>query len=140
VAAPVFKEIADKVYARDIEMHKTLPKTTWEDNSAFPIVKAGHFDDLRYLCNEMGISNHARESEEWVIANVSNNAIQWQNKPYKPNLVPDVTGMTLKDALYILENKGMHVDFRGHGRVISQTQKPGSEIIRGSAIEILLGS
>lgn len=138
VAGPVFKEIADKIYARDVEMHKLLPKQRIE-GGLFPLVKAGHFEDLRYLCNEMGISNHARESEEWVIANVSNNAINWKNKQYKLELVPDVWGMTLKDALYILENKGLKVDFSGNGRVLSQSQVPGTDIIKGSTIHITLG-
>jgi cell division protein FtsI (penicillin-binding protein 3) len=140
VAGPVFKEIADKIYARDVEMHKLLPKQRLEEEGMFPLVKAGHFEDLRYLCNEMGISNHARESEEWVIANVSNNAINWKNKQYKPEQVPDVAGMTLKDALYILENKGLQVNFSGYGRVVSQSQVPGAHIIKGSTIHITLGS
>jgi cell division protein FtsI (penicillin-binding protein 3) len=139
VAAPVFKEIADKVYARDIEMHKSLAEEPVEEHDlVFPLVKAGHFDDLRYLCNQMGISNHGRESEEWVVANVSDNSIRWKNKPYKVDQVPDVSGMTLKDALYILENKGLKVNYRGRGRVVSQSQYPGSNILTGSSIEVVL--
>jgi cell division protein FtsI (penicillin-binding protein 3) len=138
VAAPVFKEIADKVYARDIEMHKLLTSESVDENVVFPMVKAGHFDDLRYLCNQMGISNHGRESEEWVMANVSDNSIRWKNKPYKPDLIPDVLGMTLKDALYILENKGLKVNYRGRGRVVSQSQNPGAHILQGSTIEVVL--
>jgi cell division protein FtsI (penicillin-binding protein 3) len=139
VAAPVFKEIADKVYARDIEMHKLLTsEPVIDENLVFPMVKAGHFDDLRYLCNQMGISNHGRESEEWVMANVSDNSIRWKNKPYKPDQIPDVLGMTLKDALYILENKGLKVNYRGRGRVVSQSQTPGTHILQGSTIEVVL--
>jgi cell division protein FtsI (penicillin-binding protein 3) len=135
----VFKEIADKVYARDIEMHKSLAEEPVEEHDlVFPLVKAGHFDDLRYLCNQMGISNHGRESEEWVVANVSDNSIRWKNKPYKVDQVPDVSGMTLKDALYILENKGLKVNYRGRGRVVSQSQHPGSNILTGSSIEVVL--
>jgi cell division protein FtsI (penicillin-binding protein 3) len=138
VAAPVFKEIADKVYARDAEMHKMLAEEPAEEQIVFPLVKAGHFDDLRYLCNQMGISNHGRESEEWVVANVSDNSIRWKNKPYKGDEVPDVSGMTLKDALYILENKGLKVNHRGRGRVVSQSQPPGTHTLQGSSIEVVL--
>lgn len=141
VAAPVFKEIADKVFARDIEMHKTLPRKTWEDDTGiFPMVKAGYFEDLRYLCNEMGISNHTRDTEEWVVANVSNRSINWKSKQYLPDQVPDVSGMTLKDALYILENKGLRVNFRGQGRVLSQSQRAGTTVLKGSTIDVVLGS
>ncbi|MDO1445806.1 penicillin-binding protein [Rhodocytophaga aerolata] len=138
VAAPVFKEIADKVYARDLEMHKLLTAETAPESTAFPLVKAGHFEDLRYLCNQMGISNHGRELEEWVVANVSDNSISWKNKLARKDEVPDVTGMTLKDALYILENQGLKVNYRGRGRVVSQSQQAGTHILPGSSIEVVL--
>lgn len=139
VAAPVFKEIADKVYARDIEMHKVLPETDFDQENVFPLVKAGHLEDLRLVCNEMGISNHSKGAEDWVIANTSNNSITWQNHSAGPGLIPDVVGMTLKDALYILENKGLRVDFIGTGRVISQSQSAGIPILKGSTINLKLG-
>lgn len=139
VAAPVFKEIADKIYARDAEMHKSLPRKT-NQTKVFPVVKTGNMEDLRFLCNEMGISNHAVEPEEWVTASVQENSIQWQNKRYLPHEIPDVTGMTLRDALYVLENRGLQVQFTGNGRVVSQSQSPGSKALKGSSIEIKLGS
>ena len=49
-------------------------------------------------------------------------------------LVPDVTGMGMKDALYLLENAGLHVQFRGRGKVKSQSLKIGSNVSRGQTI------
>ena len=139
VAAPVFKEVADKVYAVDLELHEaTEPKPTTE--VTFPVIKSGYFQDLNYLCNELGISNHTQSGneEEWVFATTSNNAVLWNNRKVKEDLVPDVTGMTLKDALFLLENSGLKVRIQGRGRVQGQSMIPGGKAVKGSVINITL--
>ena len=141
VAAPVFKEIADKLYAVDLELHEaTEPKPSEGNDMAFPLIRSGYFDDLNYLCNELGISNHTRSNsdEEWVYATTANNAVIWNNRKIKEDLVPDVTGMTLKDALFLLENSGLKVRINGRGRVQSQSQTPGAKAVKGSIINIYL--
>ncbi len=140
VAAPVFKEIADKVYATDQEMHKPLEEKKFFDKTGiFPFVKAGFLEDLRYLCNHFGISNHANEKEEWVAAVPRNNAISWQNRVVRKGLVPDCRGFTLKDAMYILENNGLRVEYTGTGRVQQQSLLPGQRIGKGGMIYLKLG-
>jgi cell division protein FtsI (penicillin-binding protein 3) len=140
VAAPVFKDIADKIYARDIQMHKLLPKEYIAQEPVFPVLKAGHMDDLRLVCNELGVSNHANESEEWVEAAPKSESIFWKTRNTRDGFVPDVRGMTLKDALFILENKGLRVNHTGRGRVISQSQPAGANVLRGSTVHLLLGT
>lgn len=140
VAAPVFKEIADKVYANDLELHKPLELVVKNEEGVFPLIRGGYHEDLRMLCNEFGISNHAGNGgEEWVMARPNNNAIIWKSKKQVEGLVPDVTGLTLKDALYLLENKGLRVRFVGKGRVHQQSIDAGSRILKGSTILIQLG-
>ncbi|TAG56286.1 MAG: PASTA domain-containing protein [Cytophagales bacterium] len=138
VSAPVFKEMADKIYAQDAEMHKEMKDPEHNLMFNFPLVRAGNAKDLKYLCNEFGISQHEGD-EEWLMADISNNAITWRNRKMIQNLVPDVSGMVLKDALYILENKGLQVNFSGKGRVQFQTQRPGTKIIKGTTIGLKLG-
>ncbi len=137
VAGPVFKEVADKVYAQDLEMHKQMAQMKWEQEGEFPSIRAGHADELRYICNELGISNHG-QSTDWVVARTSNNSVQWHSRQPKPGQVPDVTGMHLRDALYVLENRGLRVNFTGRGRVVYQSQPPGSTALKGSSIAIKL--
>ena len=50
------------------------------------------------------------------------------------DLVPNVVGMGLKDALFILENRGLHVRIVGNGMVRRQSLRPGSRFNNGSAI------
>jgi len=140
VAAPVFKEIADKVYATDNEMHKIMEEKKFFDRTGiFPYVKAGFLDDLRYLCNYFGISNHADEKEDWVVASTNNNAITWQNRVIRKELVPNCVGFTLKDAMYILGNNGLQVEFSGKGRVVQQSLSPGQRVVKGGRIYLRLG-
>jgi cell division protein FtsI (penicillin-binding protein 3) len=138
VAAPVFKEIADKVYAQDIQMHKRMAALKWDQEGVFPTIRAGHFSELRYLCNELGISNHGLQDQDWVVARTSNNSVQWYSRQPKPGAVPDVSGMLLRDALYVLENRGLRVSFSGHGRVVYQSQPPGSQALKGSSVTLKL--
>ena len=53
--------------------------------------------------------------------------------------VPDVVGMGLKDAIYLLEKSGLVVSFSGVGVVQSQSFKPGTRVSRGSLISLRLG-
>ncbi len=140
VAAPVFKDIADKVYAQDVQMHKQLPPQYMAETTTFPLLKAGHMEDLRLVCNELGVSNHAEENEEWVEASPRAEAVFWRTRTTNEGVVPDVRGMTLKDALFLLENKGLRVNHIGRGRVTSQTQLPGTKVLQGSTIFLSLGT
>ncbi len=58
--------------------------------------------------------------------------------PVAKNKVPDVRGMTAKDAVFILESLGMKVKIKGFGTVKKQSIAPKQEIIRGNLIEITL--
>lgn len=138
VAAPVFKEIADKIYARDIEMHDPFPLNTNDKEPGNPVIQAGFQDDLRFLCNQLGISNHSENQEDWVSAEKSGNTIKWESRNQEIDKVPNVKGMTLKDALYLLENKGLRVVFSGRGRVKEQSQAPGTKALSGTIITIKL--
>lgn len=138
VAAPVFKEIADNIYSRDIEMHKPLPKEFTPEPGIFPVVKAGNHQELKFLCNQLGISNHSEGDGQWVGTELFGNSIKWQDKKIDPEVVPDVRGMTLRDAIYILETCGLKVKIVGNGRVVEQSQTPGGKVLKGSEIKLEL--
>ena len=136
VAAPVFKEVADNIYARDIRIHEPLPEEVKMQFGIFPVVQAGNKDDLTLLCNELGVSNHAAVEDEWVRATVKANSIQWQNTFTKEQFVPNVIGMTLRDAVYLLEQQGLKVRHQGIGRVTKQSLPVGKKISKGEQITI----
>jgi cell division protein FtsI (penicillin-binding protein 3) len=139
VSAPVFKEIADKIYALEIEMHQELPENKLEFAGTFPVIRAGKREELQMLSNEMGISNHASDEDTWVKTSLVNNSIFWKGSDANIDRVPDVQGMTLRDALYLLENAGLQVNVEGRGRVSTQSISPGVKFSYGATIKINLG-
>ena len=56
----------------------------------------------------------------------------------KNPVVPDVTGLGLKDAMFIIENSGLRCRYTGTGHVISQTPFAGAKATEGSAITLTL--
>ena len=52
--------------------------------------------------------------------------------------MPNVVGMGLKDALFLLESRGLRVSFSGRGSVQYQSIAPGTRISRGGAVTITL--
>lgn len=138
VSAPVFKEIADKIYSLELDMHEIGTEERTYVTGVFPYIKAGKRDELTMICNELGISNHAKAETEWVTTNVINDAVYWKGNPVKYEVVPDVRGMTLRDAIYVLENLGLEVEVKGRGRVATQSMTPGGRLAKGSTIKLQL--
>jgi cell division protein FtsI (penicillin-binding protein 3) len=138
VAAPVFKEIADNIYARDISLHQAMDKRRVNEHGVFPVIKAGNQEELTMLCNEFGVANHSKSEEEWVRASKNGDAVDWRKNIAGQNIVPDVSGMTFRDAIFLLEKSGLKVFYVGKGRVAEQSLSPGTRISKGSRIFIKL--
>jgi cell division protein FtsI (penicillin-binding protein 3) len=137
VAAPVFKEIADNIYARDIQLHDPIQLSESGDGT-FPVIRAGYYEELDLLCREMDIPQKAQDSEGLVKTRIENDTIVWTDQPENEMVVPDVTGMTLRDALYLLESRGLRVRYKGQGRVKKQSAMPGVAVRKGNEIVIEL--
>ena len=137
VAAPVFKEIADKIFLSDINYFKEM--TLEKYDVSFPTIKSGFRNDLINISNTLGISNHSESENEWVKTKVIDNSIFWEGININMNLIPNVIGMTLKDAIYLLESRGLEVSFSGRGRVKKQTVTPGKLLKNYKRIKISLG-
>ncbi len=54
------------------------------------------------------------------------------------DMAPDVTGMGAKDAVYLLESRGLRVKVCGRGKVKRQSYPAGREIVDGSECVITL--
>jgi cell division protein FtsI (penicillin-binding protein 3) len=139
VAAPVFKEIADNIYARDLELQQPMALEKYQRNDVLPYIKAGNQEELTMICNELGISNHSLTDEEWVRTSRSGNGVNWNKNLQGPGIAPDVFGMTFRDALYLLEKAGLTVFFQGTGRVETQSIRAGARIAKGDRIYLTLG-
>jgi cell division protein FtsI (penicillin-binding protein 3) len=125
VAAPVFKEIADNIYARDINLHQPMERLEQAQNNVLPVIRAGNQQELMLLCEELNIPNEETEhEEEWVKTTRNGKAIGWKKAIEGQDIVPDVKGMTFRE---------------GKGRVQSQSLNPGARIRKGDGIYVRLG-
>ena len=138
VAGPVFKDIADNIYSRDINLHLAMEKKKILEPGVFPVIRAGKQDELTMLSNELGISNHAATEEEWIKAAKDGSAVVWKRNAVVRDHVPDVMGMTFRDAIFLLEKSGLRVSYEGKGRVAGQSLSPGTRISKGSKIYLRL--
>jgi cell division protein FtsI (penicillin-binding protein 3) len=54
------------------------------------------------------------------------------------NSIPNVKGMAAMDAISLLENLGLKVNFSGNGKVVEQSLNEGEKLIKGTTINIKL--
>lgn len=130
IACPVFKEIADKVYALNIKMHEELKRVPDSIYAGDPILKPGRGASAGVIVKKLDLK-YSAPSTGWVNASV---------QPVSPieDKVPNVVGMGLRDAMYLLETQGMLVRPVGRGKVVRQSLNPGSSISKGQQITIEL--
>ena len=140
VSGPVFREVADKIYAEKIgnEPLNQLPNGT--DNSALQFF--GLKNDLSDILNMFNYpSSDSAITGSWRATVLNNNYAQ-MNSVYSAkapvNKVPDVTGLGLKDAVYLLENIGLKVEAKGKGKVIYQSLAQNADFRKGQAINLQL--
>ena len=100
---------------------------------------AGKGEELKEIFDYLKLPSAATAGVDWVAPSTISNSISLQAIDTEKPLVPDVTGMSLRDALYLLENKGLKVNFNGRGRVIGQSLSPGSPLVPNATIDLVLG-
>lgn len=135
VAGPIFKEVADKVYASSISIHDELAVRESQANSKIPYAKDGNYSDLSKVYHELGIKTKtSKKVNDWVRVSTGEENVEVYHKKIAPIYVPDVTGLSVKDAVFLLENQGMVVKFSGEGTVKKQSINPGEKIVKGAKI------
>ena len=139
VAAPVFKQLADKVYATDISLHKSI--SSEESFYTLPNIKQGNTFDASFVLNQLDI-NHKKTNGLWMIPRKSHLEIELLLRNIESDLqqgiMPDLTGMILQDAIFLLENYGLIVDFKGFGSIYRQSISRGDIFKKGSIIKLEL--
>ncbi|MCB0767388.1 MAG: transpeptidase family protein [Flavobacteriales bacterium] len=140
VAGPIFKEIADKIYSNRIELQQQTHLAV-VDGPRTPVSLSGHSADLRTALEGLGVAISVEGESEWVTTEAGDSTVVLKPRGIPADAmdrVPNVLGMGLRDALYILENRGLRVKVQGNGMVKRQSLQPGSKAFQGSTITIEL--
>ena len=138
VSGPVFKELAEKIYATRLGVVDETGEYQADCNS-FTDASMVYFNDFLDYCNMENIPFVDNvENNEWVSVKQTDDDIFVNSVEFEDNIVPNVKGMNISDAVYLLESKGWKVRFDGYGKVKSQSVKAGSELRKGSVINLTL--
>lgn len=139
---PVFSEIAQAVMVKGV--YRDAAEATDSTSVFVPEVLNGNLTATQKVLQALNIT----QRQDWTDADVTlpvwgearnngnNVALKRNNTPM--TLVPDVSGMGARDAVYLLEQRGLRVRLKGAGRVIRQSLVPHSQAERGKTISLEL--
>lgn len=136
VAGPVFREVADMVYASDLEMHTGTQEHKMAGNTRLPKVKAGPKKSAQKVYGALGIKPYFASATDVDLD--TNAGVEYREMRANRGIVPNLKGMGLRDALYVLGNAGIHPVVRGSGEVWEQSIPAGTKVSKGTKIIIEL--
>ncbi len=139
-ALPIFKKIADRCMGINKEL---LPKTMLADTQATMagVRLAGWSEktELNEIVDELSLNTHVDGQGDWARLEGGKEMEMEVKNILDKNMIPELYGMGIRDAIYLLENRGIHVQYEGVGRIKSQSIHSGQPIIRGTTIHLTLG-
>jgi cell division protein FtsI (penicillin-binding protein 3) len=138
IAAPVFREIAIKLYAMYIEQ-KTGP--TYEvKKDSLNYFYAGNSSDIKNVFKTLQVeySDSVRRSS-WGNVTASDYQPLIKEVSVSKAQMPNIKGMGLKDVVHLLENMGLKVKANGKGKVMIQSIQPGTALTKGMTVYVELG-
>jgi len=133
IAGPVFKEIADKLYAANINALPVYAVAPVKDSTLF--LWSGWRQDFNSVFKKMNVPYHDSTSgSRWSYVQKEDNQVTARRMSTTKQSMPNVKGMGLKDAVYLLENMKLKVVARGAGKVSQQSLVAGTGIANGQTI------
>ncbi len=137
VAGPVFKEISDQVYSGNFYRNlASLRKSESEEEA--PDAGNGYYDDINKALRTLDIRARRKIDGDWARTREHGDTLRVVDLKLIDGLMPNVVGMPLRDAIYLIENNGMRVSYSGMGKVVRQSLPPGAKVIHGGTVNLEL--
>ena len=140
VALPAWRKMADKIYAADVSLSAPLiaeAEPAWRMDN-LPRRAIGDGGDMAAVFAALSAPSLRGVAEGMVRMDNPGDTLLVQAVQVAAGQVPDVRGMGLRDALYLLEEVGCEVDVVGAGRVKRQSIRPETRA-RGQRVKLVLG-
>jgi cell division protein FtsI (penicillin-binding protein 3) len=140
----VFHNIAEGIMAQSLKLDvKDAQDST---SILIPDVKDGNIMAADYVLTHLGINTNADWSGSYSEGNPiwgkamqkSNMIALHQEVEHQDSVIPDVRGMGAKDAVFLIEKRGVLVKLSGRGKVVKQSLEPGHTIKGGEVCMLLL--
>ena len=139
VAAPVFKKIADRCMRSEFSKVAVInrdPKSIL-GSEALPIGNKGFALDFEKVFKHIGLPINNLESSKWISTIAGEDGVYSRSWEFNSQRMPDLIGMGLRDAMYIMDIYGVQLIPHGKGKIRSQSISPGSAI-QNRVIELYL--
>jgi cell division protein FtsI (penicillin-binding protein 3) len=137
LAAPVFREVATRLYATCVEKKDPGLYAVKKDSSAY--FYAGSTNDFKTVYKTLNVAySDSVQQHEWSNVYANNYQPVMRTHAVKQQLMPNVRGMGLKDALSLLEGMGLKVTARGKGKIVTQSVQPGTSLAKGVTVMLEL--
>ena len=138
MAGSVFSKIAERVYAKDLRL--PLSNAIDTNSVVIPNVKAGEMREAQRVLEDLNIQVQGKIADKgkevWGNTHSAPQAVVLESRSNMQNFVPSVIGMGAKDAVYLLESKGLKVHLVGVGKVKSQSIANGTIVKKGQTITL----
>ena len=136
LAGPVQRDIVNYIYYRDEDWHQNLTPSKKEK---YPTdVKGGNIARIRRVADKYSPRVSFTDREGWGVASTDTLLNVDIKSIADSKTMPNVVGMGLRDALYLLESRGLKVHFTGKGTVRSQSIPAGRSISEGHMVSLTL--
>ncbi len=127
LAGPVFKEVATKLYAMYVNQKSPNLYAAKKDSSAY--FYAGNTGDIKNVFTTLNVDyTDSTMKGSWGNVFAANYQPVIKASLVRKQVMPNVKGMGLKDALYLLESMGLKVSVKGRGKVMNQSIEAGSAL------------
>lgn len=143
MAGSVFGEIAERVYARNI--YKDVSYARDSVVQTYPDVLQGDVQAAHYVLEQLEINTEKNWKGSniygipvWGTATRQSDFIALRHQTVYRNRVPNVIGMGARDAVFLLESRGLKVSLEGVGKVVSQSIPANSAIARGQSCHLVM--
>lgn len=132
----VVKNIAERISAIDTvsTIYDLQLDSTYVDFKK-PVVKSGRFDAFQNVMTNLQ-QPFSGEGTSWIKTVSDGKKTEVSNMPLVAKLVPDLTGMGAKDAIYLCEKLGLRINMTGIGKVKTQSLTPGTRASKGQTITL----
>ena len=130
LAGPIQKQVATYLYNRDRNFAQEVADTEYYASE----IKGGNIEKIRKVANEYGAKYSAESRHGWgeFRHNADKGKVYISQIEINKEVVPNVVGMGLDDALYLLEKCGLDVDIVGYGKVVKQSLAPNTAVAKSN--------
>ena len=136
MAGPVFSKIAERVYARNLNLD--IRHAIDSTSNVIPDVMKGDLGKAELVLSDLDVPMIMQEdvSKAWGMVSMDSASVTLiaDEKAVPDDRIPNVVGMGARDAVFQLERRGLKVRIAGVGKVRSQSIPSGNKVIKGQTV------